>query len=196
MIFMKKSFIAVLLVLLTALAMLGGCSNADPKTPDNSVTGDNQQNQVSSSQPSAPASGSSDTDNGPQGYPFEAGGVQIYVCMEAETALNALPEPKSVFEAPSCAFEGVDITYFYPGFELTTYPDSGKERVLSIALTDDSVTTPEGVYIGASFDSVTKAYGDGYTQNGGQYTYTKGKGSLVFTLENDAITGILYRFDT
>jgi hypothetical protein len=103
-----------------------------------------------------------------------------------------MPEPKDIFESPSCAFEGVDITYFYQGFELTTYPDNGKEHVLSVVLTDDSVTTPEGVYLGGTLADIERGHGKDYMLEGGQVTYTNGRGKLVFTLEDDAITGIMY----
>jgi hypothetical protein len=58
--------------------------------------------------------------------------------------------------------------------------------------TDDSVTTPEGVYLGGSLESVQKAYGEAQAQSGGQFTYTSGQGSLVFTFEEEIITGIVY----
>ncbi|MCL1975958.1 MAG: hypothetical protein FWG61_07355 [Firmicutes bacterium] len=127
-----------------------------------------------------------------RGYLFEAYDAEIYVCAEASPLLAQLPKPKDVFKAPSCAFDGLDITYFYPGFELTTYPENGVEHVLSIILTDDSVVTPEGLYIGCMVENVKKAYGEDFTQSGDQLSYSRGKGSLIFTFEGNLVIGILY----
>ena len=130
----------------------------------------------------------------PEGFPFEAYGQVMYVCAPVKPVLDNLPEPRDRFESPSCAFEGLDITYFYPGFELTTYPENGEEHILSVILTDDSVSTPGGVFIGATVSNMEEAYGTDYTQKGGQYTYTAGKGSLVFTFRDDVIIGIVFAY--
>ena len=42
----------------------------------------------------------------------------------------------SYFEAPSCAFDGIDKTYTYAGFELLTYPKDDKDYVSSVVLKD------------------------------------------------------------
>ena len=44
----------------------------------------------------------------PKGYVFEYNGVKIGMDMEAAPIIAALGEPSSYFEAPSCAFEGLD----------------------------------------------------------------------------------------
>jgi hypothetical protein len=131
---------------------------------------------------------------GPEGSLFQAYGQDIYVCSPAAPILAALPAPDDIFEAPSCAFDGVDITYFFKGFELTTYPYNGEEYVLSVMLTDDSVTTPGGVYLGGTLPDIERAYGTDYAQNGSQYIFTNGRGSLIFTLDGGHIIGIFYTF--
>ena len=49
-----------------------------------------------------------------------------------------------------------------------------------------------GVFLGATLDDVTKAYGTAYAQNLGLYTYTSGKMTLAFLLENGKVTSIEY----
>ena len=181
---MKKLMFLTLILLCgcAATAPDGGPSGTPETTPSNG------QSQL---QTADPASGGGSVTE-PQGYLFEAYGQDIYVCAEAAPVLSGLPEPRDIFESPSCAFEGMDITYFYPGFELTTYPENGREHVLSVVFTDDGVTTPEGVYLGGALADMEKAYGGGYERSGGQYTYTRGAGSLIFTIEDDIIAGIMY----
>ena len=129
-----------------------------------------------------------------EAFYFEAYGQLIFVSAEAKPILLGLPEPRAVFEAPSCAFTGLDITYFYPGFELTTYTQRGQdmEYVLSVVITDDSVATPEGAYIGGIKESMERAYGREYAQSGEQFSYVRGKGNLKFILEDNTIVGIVY----
>ena len=185
-----------ILFLILIFALLCACS--DKPAEDGQTAASPTPDTQTRPQSATPSPGGDNTaddtpaTDGVQGFLFTAYGQDIYVCAEAAPILAELPEPRDVFESPSCAFEGVDITYFYPGFELTTYPENGKEHVLSVVLTDDSVTTPGGVYLGGTLSGIEKAYGADYTENGSQVTYSNGRGDLVFSLEGDVIIGIMY----
>jgi hypothetical protein len=181
------------LILLTvlALALLIGCTDSTPAaTPGETQTPANT--------PSAPDTSPDEPEVSPglsgerQGFLFKAYGQEIYVCLPAAPILAALPEPDDIFEAPSCAFEGVDITYFFSGFELTTYPENGAEHILSVLFTDDSIATPGGVYLGGTLTDMERAYGTDHVQNGPQYIYSNGRGSLIFTFQGEHIIGIFY----
>ena len=106
--------------------------------------------------------------------------------------LAALGEPQSYFEAESCAFEGLDKTYTYSGFVITTRPEGEKDYVNSILLTDDSVTTPEGIFIGSSGDDVIAAYGQSPAGFATLLTYTKNGTVLNFVLSEDKVISIEY----
>ena len=56
---------------------------------------------------------------------------------------SVLGEPMHYFEAPSCAFEGMDKIYSYSGFEFTTYTKDNVDYIASIVFLDDTVTTRE-----------------------------------------------------
>jgi hypothetical protein len=206
MIFMFKNAIKKTLPLALVLAALAlhGCDGGDPNPTQ---TGD-----PPASQPSDTTLGTGDPTNtagtqspqnptdtqgtpdpqGKPGFPFVAFGLEIYVGDPAAPILAALPEPSDTFEAPSCAFEGIDITYFYPSFELTTYPYNDVEYVLSVALIDDNISTPNGVYIGGVLADMEKAYGTAYEKDGDTYTYLNGSGSLVFAYRDGYIARITY----
>ena len=175
--------------LLCTLVLLVGCSDSSPEQAQSLPTVPSVKD---GQQATAPVPATEDTSTMPQGFLFTAYGQDIYVCAEAAPILASLPEPKDTFEAPSCAFDGMDITYFYPGFELTTYPENGAEHVLSIIFTDDSITTPEGIYLGGTVENIKKAYGENFVQSGTQFIYSKGAGNLIFLLEDNLITGIVY----
>jgi len=125
-------------------------------------------------------------------YVFQSGSASVAVGDDMTALLSALGEPKSYFEAPSCAFEGLDKTYTYPGFVITTQPDGDKDIINSIVLTDDSVTTPEEVYIGCSPDDVRAAYGDAAEETDTSLTYRRSGTALCFILENGRVCSIEY----
>ncbi|HHY81696.1 MAG TPA: lipoprotein [Clostridiales bacterium] len=127
-------------------------------------------------------------------FVFEYNGVEIPVNTDAAPVIEALGEPLDYFEAESCAFQGLDKTYYYSGFELTTYPkDDDTDYISTIYFQDDSVSTPEGICIGSSAEDVIKAYGEDYTGGEGSYVYTLGDSTLTFVTENDVVVSITYQ---
>ena len=127
----------------------------------------------------------------PARYVFSTGELTISIDQDMAEVLDVLGEAQSYFEAASCAFEGLDKTYTYPGFQVITRPEGEKDYVNSILLTDDSVTTPEGLYIGSSKDDVTTAYGMG-EESSSAIMYTKGNVTLSFIFEADTVISIEY----
>src|SRR5690554_1502967 len=85
-------------------------------------------------------------------FVFEYNGISIAIDDEAEAILEELGEPMEYFEAPSCAYQGLDKTYYYNGFEITTYTQDDTDYIANVVLVDDSVTTKEGIHIGSSID--------------------------------------------
>lgn len=175
-------------ILLTILALglalgLGACdgeSAADP-TPAAPSTG------VSATP--APSGGETE-----EAFAFPVAAAEDYVLrvdQDMAQALEALGEPKSYFEAASCAFDGLDKTYTYSGFTVTTRPEEAGDFVNSILLTDDSVTTAEGVYIGCTAQEVTAAYGE-QELTGNVLSYTRGGVTLNFVLQEDKVASIEY----
>jgi len=106
--------------------------------------------------------------------------------------IEALGEPVEYFEAPSCAFQGLDKIYYYNGFELSTYPLEDKDMISTVNFLDDSVTTEQGIYLGASLEEVIAAYGEDYIQELSSYTYNLNDTNLTFIVEADAVISITY----
>lgn len=176
---MKRNLLCLLLALcLAVLTTACGGGSGSQNTP-------NGQSQDASAQ-----SGGAEEDGG---YVFLAGaeGYAVSVNADMSQVLAALGEPQSYFEAASCAFEGLDKTYTYSGFVITTRPEKDRDLINSILLTDDSVTTPEGIYIGSTAEDVVAAYGEG-SRTETSLSYTEGAYALSFILENDAVISIEY----
>lgn len=138
--------------------------------------------------------GGANTQNGSK-YVFNVASKNNYCVkldMNMKEVLEALGEPLSYFEAASCAFDGLDKTYTYAGFQILTRPDGDKDYINSVILTDDSVTTPEGVYIGVSEADVTAKYGNPDQKTDTLLSYTDGNTALNFILKNGTVVSIEY----
>ena len=165
-----KKILTILLAfcLLLSLAACGGAPVENP-TPSQEVTYTPEQNSS-----------------------FQYKGATISLHDAAEPIIAKLGEPVKYTESASCAFEGLDKSYYYGSFYLETYPQGDKDFVSGWWFADDSVTTPEGIYIGSSKADVEKAYGtDGYNGSNA-YTVNKDAGMLTIILENDVVSSIQY----
>ncbi len=127
------------------------------------------------------------------GYLFAANGVSVAIDAEAGPITEQLGEPVSYFESESCAFEGLDKIYTYSGFELDTYPKGGKDYVSAVVLTDDTVSTPEGIAIGDSAEKVKEAYPGEYTEICSMLRYEKDGMTLSFVIQDEEVISIEYR---
>lgn len=128
-----------------------------------------------------------------KGYVFVYQDVTISIDALAAPVVEALGEPVSYFEAPSCAFEGLDKMYTYNSVEVDTYPDEqGVDRISNIILKDDMVETPEGVSLFETKEDMIAAYGENYKDENGLLVYEKDGMKLCFILDGDEIISIEY----
>jgi len=185
---MKRNLSCTLLALCAALA-LTACGGGQTQPAQS-------QPQSAGSSPSVQTGGSaSPAASGSFVFLVSKEGTEIEVAINEDMAdvLAALGEAQSYFEAASCAFNGLDKTYTYAGFSITTRPDGEKDYVNSILLTDDSVTTAEGVYIGCTAEEVAAAYGESEaTASDTVLAYTKGDAALNFVLQDGKVISIEY----
>ena len=186
---MKAKMIAILLCL-AVLASLAACSGGDA-VESASQPGNNPTGSVEASDPAG-----TQTDETPAYrtdiFSFVINGTEITVNENMADVLKVLGEPKSYFEAESCAFDGLDKTYTYSGFIITTYPDGDQDFINSIRLTDDSNTTREGAYIGCTADQIRAIYGESENDLESALFYTKGDSMLSFILEDGTVVSIEY----
>ena len=133
-------------------------------------------------------------------YSFRYGSATLTPGTPAKDALTALGEPLSFSESGSCGGIpgteiGVEVAMQwndgYTGFTVYTVPGTEGDTVNTIALTDDSVKTPEGLSIGSTRQDVTDALGIG-EQSGDTLVYVGGSTRLTFSLRDGKVTGIHY----
>lgn len=126
-------------------------------------------------------------------YEIQLPAATIQMNQEAAAVLQALGKEESYFEAPSCAFQGMDKIYTYKDLEITTYPLNGKEYISSVYFLNGDISTKEGIKIGSSYNDMVKAYGKTYQEQNGVYRYTKKDCELVFYLnKSKVVTNIEY----
>lgn len=128
-----------------------------------------------------------------KGYTFTYKDVIIEMDADAAPIIEQLGEPDSYFEAPSCAFEGIDKMYAYGGLEVDTYPTDDKDYISAIIFKDDTLTTTEGIGIGDSVSSLEETYGTKWNDEDGMMVYEKDGMKLCFIVEEDTIISIEYR---
>lgn len=174
---MMKKFALIALVLVLALAMCA-CGEGEPETTKG---GDTTQ---------APSTEISTT---PKGYLFTYNGVQFGVDMAVEGVIEKLGEPKDQYTSESCAFGGKDTVYYYDGIQISSNDEEGYERIYSIYLESDLVSTEKNICIGDAADKVKSAYGDpGEGSTDTNLVYTKDGMTLSFNIKDGVVSSILY----
>ena len=121
-------------------------------------------------------------------------GVTISVGAEADPIIEKLGTPGMVNSSESCGgFAGKDYVYTYMGFRVSITPADGYQMICKVELTDDSVKTPEGLYIGMSRADVEEAM-KGYSVEvvGINLSYSTETVMLNVTFRDDCVSGIIY----
>ena len=178
---MKKYIACILFVAI--VFTLAACSNVGVEDPNNDPPTQTTSNDAADTTTSALQE---------DGFSFVYNGTEIKLHASAEPIVKALGEPNKYTESPSCAFNGLDKTYFYGSFYMDTYPVDGHDYVYGWWFADDSVATQEGIYIGAAQSSVAAAYGADCFNGENAYIITRNGGTLTIIVENGSVTSIQY----
>ena len=181
---MKK---LVLLMGLAASMVLTACGGSEEKVISGEV------NNVVTESAQAEEVQTESTQADVNGYVFVSEGVTIEVDGEAQAYVDGMSEPVSVYESPSCAFGDLDKIHTYSGFEMDTYSMEGVDYVSAIIFLDDSVSTVEGVAIGATVEDVKAAYGEPTTEESTIFTYEKDEMKLCFLIKDNSVVSVEYR---
>jgi len=204
---MKKLVLLLVLIIIAtfALAACGGQTEDSPAqttivTGDGNVDSDAGQGD----EPSEPE-GSDDNDNvnlveddahSPDAFVFTFRDVVIEMNKNVTYVINQLGEPDGVFEAPSCAFDGIDRIFAYgTAIQIYTYPLGDNDYIHTVAFFDDTVRTTDGrIRLYDTVEAVINAYGDDYEYDTGMYTFTRGRTVLEFLTADGVVIGISYRY--
>ena len=187
------SLTGLVLISLLILTMAGGCAaSAEPEgTTDNQNTETAQQNNSDEQDTDEDTTDPSQEDRADE-FLLMHNGNEIRLHQNVEPVLNSLGSELNYFEAESCAFEGMDKIYTYSNLEISTAPIGDEDIISLIVLLDDTLTTSEGLYIGAGEDEVISAYGDDYQVQGDAFIYTRNDTQLMFIFDDQTVVSIEY----
>lgn len=174
-----KKFAAILMVLTMVLTLCACGSAGTPNTTE--ATKNNQNNNQNTGNTT------------PVGYTFTYNDCQFGVDMIADDVLAKLGTPKDQYTSESCAFGGEDTVYYYSSIQVSTNNEYGYERIYSIYLEDDLVSTEEGICVGSTAEDVKSAYGEpGANSSDVCLIYEKDGMTLNFNLVDGLVATILY----
>ena len=178
---MKK--IIALLLTLAVLVCLAACETEPAQTSQPTESAEVPTQEATVPQDTAPAA--------QEVFSFPIGGVELIPGAAFDAAV--LPEPVSIYQVPSCAFQGTDNVYDYGTAEVTVFDDGKQPIIYSVYLVGANTTTPEGLYLGDPAAQVDKLYGTQRTENGTELVYQKGETLLIIILDNGNVASIEYR---
>ena len=121
-------------------------------------------------------------------------GVTVAVGAPADKAVTTLGDWITMNSSDSCGgFQGKDYVYTYNGFRMSTTPAKDGQIICKVELTDDSVKTPQGLYIGMSrADAEAAMKGFNSEKVGDNLAYTAGSVKLQVVFRDGAVSGIIY----
>ena len=195
-----KIIILVLVIILVTFALVACGDGSSPgaetpveQSPTNNTAQENEP--ASSVGENEPDASVEDEPAVPDVFFFKMGDVIIHMDENIDYVIENVGEPLGKFEDESCAFDGMDIIFSYPGIQIYTYPAGTGNYIHTIGFFDDTVRTAEGsIRLGSSIQSVFDAYGENYIYETGKYKFTRGLTVLEFLVdENDNVIGITYR---
>lgn len=176
---LKLHFFATAIVLAVCITT-SGCAKEQERT-------------VTIGESNSPSDSDSDSEASDKTLAFVHNNVKITPNDLVDPLITALGSDYTYYESPSCAYIGLDKCYVYKGFSIYTYPDDNAvDHVLQIVLTDDTLSTPEGLIVGDTVEKVIELYGNDYTESDGSYAYTHGKTTLMIIMKNDRVISIQY----
>ena len=184
---MRKKLVSVFVSSMLVLGLMTGCGSSDAPAGSQAAPVASESVPVAESSQTAVEEVTADP-----GYVYSQGGVDVAVNGLMAPIVDAWGEPDKYFESESCAFQGMDKVYTYGSVVINTYPEEGKDYVLTIELKDDTITTAEGIYIGSSKADVVAAYGTATSETDVASVYEKGDCQLTFFFGDDCVTNITY----
>ena len=183
----KKLLCAVLAFVMVLL--VAACSSADEDTAPVVLSGGEAvqtQAQDVSGATDSQAEASADA------YVFTYNGVEIRMNAPADGIISALGDGYDYFEAPSCAYEGMDKVYTYNSIVVRSYTRDGVDYIAAVELKDDTVATAEGIRIGSTQEDVAAAYGEDGVPGTAGIEYTLGDSFISFIFENGKVVALTY----
>ena len=204
---MKKSFIAIALILVLAAVCFAACGGesgapANTQAPADVTEAPADVTEAPADVTDAPAGTEQTADF--MGKPFSndfdmavmIGGKAYPVRVDSAEVLSVLGDDCEKDEQISCVYDGMDKTFTYDGIIVSTVPVDGKDVIEMFTITSADYSTTRNITVGASRDDVIAAYGENYWDDG-YVTYTESGDEnnisemrIQFLFEGDTVSEI------
>ncbi len=118
---------------------------------------------------------------------------EIYIAVgdDLDKIIDDIPSYNSFNSAPSCADVGTDELYIYNGFRISAHRSNGRCEITMIELTNDTVSTFEGMSIGDTEEKLRLCYGEG-ERSANTVEYKSKNCILRFYMREGKIVSIKY----
>lgn len=177
-----KKIIGLVLALSMTAVVLTACG--EEKKPAETAAAQTETLADAGAQAAAPAAAGK--------YSFATKGTVVEMKADFAPIHEALGKEKSYTEETSCAFDGLDKNYVYSSYIITTYPDGNVDKVNSLTLVDDTVSTTDGICITDSKDKVESVYGADSFNGVNAYVMQEGNAKLTIIMDGDKVSSIQY----
>jgi len=193
---MRKISLVLFIVIFTLLALVAcGDGNGQDGPPVSNSPVVNTPGENGDPDEDDPEPPPTNDPTAPDVFFFKIGDVIIHMDENIDYVIENVGEPLGTYEDESCAFEGIDIIFSYPGIQIYTYPAGDSNFIHTIGFFDDTVRTAEGgIRLGLNIQAAIDAYGNDYSYETRVYKYSRGLTVLEFLVDEDEmIKGITYR---
>lgn len=188
---MKKiKLVALVLGLCAAVSLFAGCNNTTDESAEVSRIGGGQTKiSVDNGGGNKPAAGD---------YKFSHKGYEISLGEKLGKYLEILGEPEDRKVGASCAHQGADLEYYYPGFTivcaLENEDDPDEDAIIDQIVVIDALVDCNGVHIGQTINDAKTILGAPDEEYERGIVYRSGETELhVFNNEVGEIYQIEYR---
>lgn len=132
--------------------------------------------------------------NAPQGdFKFTYKGYAAVPGAPAAPVIEAFGEAQDQFEGASCAGQGMDIIYTYPGFKLYTYEDASGEIIDAIEV-EDPLTDCLGLHVGQTVSDAKRLFGEPVQEDDFGVIFVSGATALQISTDGtETIISIVFR---
>lgn len=123
---------------------------------------------------------------------FTYNGIRIALNADATDVIASLGTPVSYTEEASCAFDGLDKTYCYGSFYLTTSPIDGVDRIYRFWFADDGVLTDQGLRIGDTLEQAQALYSAQSFTDESVWVLEEDSGRLTILFTDGLVSSVQY----
>lgn len=186
---MKKTrIITAAIGLCVAASIMAGCSDGGSTAESAAVQ------RLEGGQTQITVETSANTADSEGEYGFTYNGYKIIPGTETKEAIAILGDDYEIFENASCAGQGMDVVYMYPGVSLGAYREvDGVERVNVIQVTD-AIIDCGGMRVGDTVASAKALLGNPDSEDAYSLCYKANKTQIQIVTDGvDKISQIVYR---